>query len=144
MDIKEYEKLVSKNSIKEPKIKNMFVSFFSGGFMGILSLLIFLFFNEILNLSVNISSILTLSFFILSASILTGMHLFDDIAKVLKSGVIVPITGFAHAMCSCAIDYKNEGFISGIGSNIFKLTGSIILYGIVSAVVFALIKGVIL
>ena len=90
--------------------------------------------------SLKISSLI----FVVIASILTGLHLFDKIATTLKAGVIVPITGFAHSMTSAAMDYRNEGLINGIGSNIFKLAGSIILYGVVSAIILALIKGVIL
>ena len=56
-------------------------------------------------------------------------------------GVIIPITGFSHSITSSSIDYKSEGFITGIGSNYMKLAGSVILYGIVSATIFATIRG---
>ena len=59
---------------------------------------------------------------------------------IRNCGIIVPITGFAHAMMSAALEYRKEGLILGLGSNIFKITGSVILYGVVSAYVFGLIR----
>ena len=55
-----------------------------------------------------------------------------------RCGLLIPITGFAHSMTSSSLDYKNEGLIYGIGSNMFKLAGNVIVYGIVSAWTFAL------
>ena len=55
-------------------------------------------------------------------------------------GLIIPITGFAHSMQSAMLDYKKEGLVYGFGSNIFKLAGSVILYGVVSAYIFGLIR----
>ena len=60
-----------------------------------------------------------------------------------KMGLIIPITGFAHSMQSSILDYKKEGPIYGFGSNVFKLAGSVILYGVVSAYVFGLIRFII-
>ena len=57
-----------------------------------------------------------------------------------KAGLIVPITGFAHAMTSAMLDYKKEGLVTGIGANAFKLTGSVILYGVVSAYIFGMVR----
>ena len=76
------------------------------------------------------------------SSILTGFGFFDKVVSFCKCGLIIPTTGFAHAMTSAAMDHESEGPIKGIGSNIFKMTGSIILYGLVSAFFFALLKGV--
>ena len=74
------------------------------------------------------------------ASFLTAIGVFDVCVSKLKSALIIPITGFAHSMTSAALDYKNEGPIYGIGSNIFKLAGSVILYGVVSAWFFGMIR----
>ena len=65
---------------------------------------------------------------------------FDVIVAKFKSALIIPITGFAHSITSAAIDYKNEGLVLGIGSNIFKLAGTVILYGEVSVYIFGLIR----
>ena len=60
-----------------------------------------------------------------------------------KSGLLIPITGFAHSLQSAALEYKKEGLITGIGANIFKLAGTVILFGIVSAYVFGIVRALI-
>jgi stage V sporulation protein AC len=60
--------------------------------------------------------------------------------RFAKCGLIVPITGFAHAMMSAALEYRREGFVTGLGSNMFKLAGSVILFGVVSAYVFGILR----
>ena len=74
------------------------------------------------------------------SSFLTALGFFDNIVSKVKCGIIVPITGFAHAMTSAALEYRKEGLILGLGSNIFKITGSVILYGVVGAYVFGIIR----
>ena len=74
------------------------------------------------------------------ASLLTGIGIFDKLVTIFRCGLLIPITGFAHSMTSCALDYRNEGPIYGIGSNMFKLAGSVIVYGIVSAWFFGTIR----
>ena len=71
---------------------------------------------------------------------LTGFGIFDKIAKIAGAGTFIPITGFANAMCSAALESKSEGLIQGIGSNIFKFGGCVITYGIVSSFVFGVIR----
>ena len=126
-----YQELVDSVTPKEKKKKNMMIAFFSGGVMGLLSELLVNVFD------VNVMLII----WIVIASILTGMGVFDDFVDKFKMGVIIPITGFSHSITSSSIDYKSEGFITGIGSNYMKLAGSVILYGIVSATIFATIRG---
>ena len=65
---------------------------------------------------------------------------FDKLVTMFKCGLLIPITGFAHSMTSSALDYKEEGLIYGIGSNMFKLAGSVIIYGVVSAWIFGMIR----
>ena len=74
------------------------------------------------------------------SSFLTAIGVMDRCVSVLKSVLIIPITGFAHSMTSAALEYRKEGLILGIGANIFKLAGSVILYGIVSVYIFGLIR----
>lgn len=71
--------------------------------------------------------------FIFLASLFTALGFFDKLVTKFRCGLLIPITGFAHSMTSSALDYKKEGPIYGIGSNMFKLAGSVIIYGIVSA-----------
>lgn len=126
-----YQELVDSVTPKENKWKNMIIAFVSGGVMGLLSELLVSVFD------VNIMLII----WIVLASILTGMGVFDDFVDKFKMGVIIPITGFSHSVTSSSIDYKSEGLITGIGSNYMKLAGSVILYGIVTSTVLALLRG---
>ena len=70
----------------------------------------------------------------------TCLGFFDKWVHFCKCGLIVPITGFAHAMQSAALEYRKEGLVMGIGANMLKLAGSVIIYGVVSAYVFGLIR----
>lgn len=128
----EYKKLVESLTPKENRIKNMFVAFISGGIIGIISY----------ELSFYLSTDWMLVFWIALASILTGFGVFDDLVEVFKMGIIIPITGFSHSVTASSLEYKKEGLITGIGSNYFKLAGSVILYGLVSAAILALIRGI--
>lgn len=128
----EYKKLVESLTPKENRIKNMFVAFISGGIIGIISY----------ELSFYLSTDWMLVFWIALASILTGFGVFDDLVEVFKMGIIIPITGFSHSVTASSLEYKKEGLITGIGSNYFKLAGSVILYGLASAAILALIRGI--
>ena len=86
------------------------------------------------------SSSIMIVILIFISCLCTALGFFDNLVVKAKAGLIIPITGFAHAMTSAMIDYKKEGFVTGIGSNAFKLTGSVILYGVVSAYIFGMIR----
>lgn len=73
------------------------------------------------------------------AALLTGIGVFDDIAKVAGAGTLVPITGFANAVVSPAIDNKSEGFVMGVGAKMFVIAGPVIVYGIISSVLYGVI-----
>ena len=73
------------------------------------------------------------------AAFTTGLGVYDKVAKHAGAGLFVPITGFSNALTSSALECKHEGLIYGIGSNMFKLAGSVITYGIVSAILLSLI-----
>ena len=76
---------------------------------------------------------------ILIAAILTGIGVFDKIARRAGAGTLVPITGFANAVVSPAIEFKNEGYILGIGAKVFTIAGPVIMYGTVASVVYGFI-----
>lgn len=140
MTNKEYKKIVSKHTPKINHIKSMSLAFFVGGFIGAIGQGLIDLYHYIFKLSINDSKSLMIVTLIFISSLLTALGIFDKVVEKVRCGIIVPITGFAHAMVSAAMEYKNEGLILGIGSNIFKITGSVILYGIVSAYVFGLIR----
>ncbi len=72
-------------------------------------------------------------------ALLTGFGIFDNIAKFGGAGTLVPISGFANAMVSPAIDSKNEGFVLGVGANMFKIAGPVILYGTAASVIYGVV-----
>ena len=144
MNNKEYDELIKEIIPKEHIFKNIMISFFSGGLMGLLAEFLSNIFISIFNCSINESYLLIFIVFVLIGSILTGIGIFDKVLSICKCGLMVPPTGFANSMTSAALDYKYEGFIKGIGGSIFKLTGSIILYGVLFGIIFGFIRSLIL
>lgn len=140
MNKEEYSELVKRNSPKEPKLKNAIVAFLVGGSIGFIGEIIVNILMESFGLS-RVDSFAWLAFIlILFATFMTAIGKFDNWVIKAKCGLIIPTTGFAHSVQSAAIDYKKDGFITGIGSNIFKLAGSVILYGVVSAFLLVIVK----
>lgn len=140
MDKKKYQKIVDKHKATESRGLNLLVAFVVGGIIGALGQFLIEFYSYYLNISTKDAStfmIVTLIFF---ATLFTALGFFDKWVTFAKCGLIIPITGFAHSMASAGIEYKKDGPIYGLGSNLFKLSGSVILYGIVSAWVFGLIR----
>ena len=140
MDKKDYQKIVDKHKPKETRFQNAIIAFFIGGLVGMIGEFLVEFYSYYLDISTKDASALMLITLIFLASLFTSMGFFDKWVNYAKCGLIIPITGFAHSMTSAGIEYKKEGPIYGLGSNIFKLAGSVILYGIVSAWFFGLIR----
>ena len=140
MNSKEYLQFIKEYTPKPPKIKNEIIAFTVGGFMGLTSELLLETYQMLLNLPRKESGVLVILTLIVVASILTAIGVFDILVTKVKRALIIPITGFAHSMTSAALEYKNEGFVLGIGANIFKLAGTVILYGVVSVYCFGLIR----
>ncbi len=140
MEKKEYKKIVDKYKPKETRLKNAFIAFVTGGLVGIISEYLIQFYSYVLNISTQDASVFMIVTLIFVASLFTALGFFDNFVNFAKCGLIIPITGFAHSMMSAGFEYKREGLIYGIGSNVFKLAGSVILYGIVSAWFFGTIR----
>ena len=135
-----YDRTADLYKADEHRIRNFFLAFLIGGLVGFLGeLIIEILINEF-HISRSDASTFMIMFFILFASLCTALGFFDKWVTKFKCGLLIPITGFAHSMTSAAMDYKNEGPIYGIGSNVFKLAGSVILYGVVSAWIFGMIR----
>ena len=137
MNSRKYKQLVDTYTPKENRLSNMIISFFRGGIIGLLGTFLFLRLNNMYNEELSIA--FTLLIMIATISLITAFGKADNLFVKFKCGLIIPITGFAHSIASSIIDYKKEGLIN-IGSNTFKLAGSVILYGIVSAIILTIIK----
>ncbi len=135
-----YDKLVKKICPKEDKLKNTLIAFISGGCIGIFGQFLTEFYQNILSISNKDAVSLVIVTLIFIASLLTALGIFDNLVCIFKCGLIIPITGFAHSMTSAALEHKPEGLVTGIGNNLFKLGGTVIMYGVVSAAIFGTIR----
>ena len=133
-----YGKYIEKNSKKSPLLKNCIKAFLIGGAictLGQALLDLFLY----LDVSKDTAKALVLVCLMLITAILTGLGVFDKIAKHAGAGTLVPITGFANSVVAPAIDNKSEGYVMGLGANIFIIAGPVILYGCVASVIYGVI-----
>ncbi len=137
---KKYEKIVKNNEAKETRTRNAFIAFIVGGLVGLIGEGIIELLCYYFKISRSDASTYMIVILIFIASLSTALGFFDKLVTKFKCGLLIPITGFAHSMTSATLDYKKEGPISGFGSNMFKLAGSVILYGVVSAWIFGLIR----
>ena len=140
MTNEEYKKFIKIYTPKPPILKNALTAFFVGGLLGTGSEILLQIYQVILNLPRKESGVLVTLTLIIVSSLLTALGIFDILVTKVKSALIIPITGFAHSMTSAALEYRTEGLILGIGANIFKLAGTVILYGVVSVYIFGLIR----
>ncbi len=140
MNKERYKELTSKIVPEENKTKNGIIAFLTGGLIGFLGQVIVTVLENNFNVAHKDATTIMIVILIFLSSLSTAMGFFDNLVSKARAGLIVPITGFAHAMTSSMIDYKKEGLVTGIGSNAFKLTGSVILYGVLSAYVFGIIR----
>lgn len=134
-----YEKIADQYKADRHLLKNTFIAFITGGFVGLLGEGVI----EILmkfGMSRQVASTDMIIIFILAASLFTALGFFDKLVMFCKSGLIIPITGFAHSMTSAFMDYRKEGFVYGVGSNAFKLAGTVIIYGVLSAWIFGMVR----
>ncbi len=143
MEKEEYKKLVKKISPAENKLKNIIVAFLMGGAVALIGEFIVCGLMTIFGLSrVDAGGWLVL-IVIFVACLLTALNFFDNWVMRCKCGLIIPTTGFAHSVASSALDYRNDGLITGLGSNFFKLAGSVILYGVISAFILVIVRVII-
>ena len=134
----EYEKMVQSLAPKSPMWKDCFNAFWIGGLICALGQLIM---NGYLMLEMEKmdASCATSMTLVALAALLTGLSVYDDIAKYAGAGTLVPITGFSNAVSAPAIEFKTEGFILGVGAKMFTIAGPVIVYGVSASVVYGLI-----
>ena len=140
MNKTQYEVIANRHKAVENKFSNSIISFFSGGLVGLLGEGIIEILCNYYSYARDDASTIMIVFFIFIGSFFTALGFFDNLVSIFKCGLLIPITGFAHSMTSSAMDYRKEGLIYGIGSNMFKLAGNVILYGIISAWFFGTIR----
>lgn len=137
---KKYSYLVAKNKPKENVLQDTFIAFIIGGIMGLIGQLLVDVYSYYLDITSSDAAILMIVTLVFFGCFFTCLGFFDKWVNFAKCGLIIPITGFAHAMMSAALEYRKEGLVTGIGANMFKLAGSVIVFGVVSAYTFGLIR----
>ena len=140
MEKNKYKQIVEKNKPKENRLINSTIAFVVGGLMGMLGEFLVQVYSYYFDISTKEAGTFMIITLIFVGCLLTCLGFFDKWVKWAGAGLIVPITGFAHAMMSAALDYRKEGMVTGIGANMFKLAGSVIIFGVVSAYLFGLIR----
>ncbi|HIS90326.1 MAG TPA: stage V sporulation protein AC [Candidatus Faecisoma merdavium] len=140
MEKNKYKMLVSKHTPRENVLKNALIAFIVGGFMGLIGQFLVDFYSYIFNISTSDGATLMIITLVFLGCLLTCLGFFDKIVHFARCGLIIPITGFAHAVMSATLEYRKEGFVTGIGANMFKLAGSVIVFGVVSAYLFGFLR----
>jgi stage V sporulation protein AC len=135
MNNRQYKLLVDQTAPKTPKIKNTVKAFLSGGAICALGQILFDFAKARGASDENGRIIVTVSL-VFAAAVLTALGIFDNIAKHTGAGTLVPITGFANAVVSPALEFKTEGMVLGVGAKLFSISGSVIVYGTTAALVY--------
>ena len=138
-DKKDYKKYAAARAPKSPCIKNCAKAFLIGGLICALGQGFLLIYKEMCGLDEETAGTLTSVTLIFLAILLTAIGIFDKIAKHAGAGTLVPITGFANAVASPAIDSHSEGLVLGVGAKIFTIAGPVIVYGVSASVVYGLI-----
>ncbi|ASK63673.1 stage V sporulation protein AC [Virgibacillus phasianinus] len=136
----EYQAFQQQREVKRPIFKNCVKAFLVGGFIcfiGQVISTIYIYFFDFTDQTVGNPTVATLIFITM---LLTGFGVYDRIGQFAGAGSAVPVTGFGNAVISSCIEHRTEGFVLGVGSNMFKLAGSVVLFGVFSAFVVAIIK----
>ena len=138
MNEQEYGKLVKEMSPNSPIVKDCIWAFLIGGLICTVGQ-VFTNLYAWLGLEKTDAGTATSMTLVLISAILTGFSVYDDIAKHAGAGTLVPITGFANAVVSPAIEFKTEGFVLGVGAKMFTIAGPVIVYGTVASVIYGVI-----
>ena len=138
MTEREFGKLVKNMEPKSPIWRDCLNAFWIGGLICVLGQIAM---NGYMSMGLSkqdAGTAASMSLVALSA-LLTGLSLYDDIAKHAGAGTLVPITGFANSIAAPAVEFKTEGFVLGVGAKMFMIAGPVIVYGVSASVVYGLI-----
>ncbi|MGF9964146.1 stage V sporulation protein AC [Bacillus rhizoplanae] len=136
----EYKQFEKQREPKRPVLKNCIRAFFVGGFICLIGQLISTFYITYFDFTERSAGNPTVATMIFISMLLTGFGVYDRLAQFGGAGTAVPVTGFGNSVIAACIEHRTEGFVLGVGGNMFKLAGSVILFGVFSAFVIALIR----
>lgn len=138
MTEKEYGRLVGELSPKSPMWRDCLNAFWIGGLICVLGQLAMNGYSA-LGLDKDSAGTATAMSLVVLSALLTGLSLYDNIAKHAGAGTLVPITGFANSIAAPSVEFKTEGFILGVGAKMFTIAGPVIVYGVSASVVYGVI-----
>ena len=138
MTEKQYARLVKELAPPSPMGKDCLFAFVIGGLICTLGQLAINGYTALGLDKTDAGTAASMTLVVLSA-LLTGLSLYDNIAKYAGAGTLVPITGFANSIAAPAVEFKTEGFILGVGAKIFQIAGPVIVYGTIASVVYGII-----
>ena len=138
MSKKEYDKLTKRLSPPSPKLKDFIWAYCVGGTICVIGQLFLELYTNLGLTEKQVKAAVPVTL-IFIAALLTGLRLFDKIAKRAGAGTLVPITGFSNAVVSPAIEFKTEGFVLGLGVKLFTVAGPVIVYGVIASVIYGVI-----
>ena len=134
----EYDKLVNKRAKSSPMGRNILWAFLIGGLICTIGQVLLNFYQS-MGLDQDSAGAAVSITLILATALLTGLGWFNNLAKLAGAGTLVPITGFANAMVSPAMEFKNEGLVTGTAVKLFTVAGPVLVFGISSSVIYGLI-----
>ena len=140
MSVEHFKKVKEQYAFPSHKLRNACIAFVSGGCIGGIGQFFLYLYLEVLKFNVEQSNALMVMSIIAITVLCTCLGIFDKLAQFCGAGTFIPISGFANALVSSAMEGKSEGPIYGIGSNMFKLAGSVITYGICSAILVGFLR----
>lgn len=136
----EYQKFAKEREPKRPVFKNCIRAFIVGGAICAFGQILQGIFIKYFGFTEKTAGNPTSAVIIIIAVLLTGLGVYDHIGQWAGAGTAIPVTGFANSIASAAIEHKSEGYVLGTGGNMFKLAGSVIVFGVFSAFVMAIIR----
>lgn len=135
-----YQQLVKTKEPKRPVLINCLKAFIAGGIICVIGQGLQWFYMTYFNFTEVSAGNPTVATLIFISSLLTGLGVYDHLAQWGGGGTIVPVTGFANTITSAAVEHRSEGFVLGVGGNMFKIAGPVIVYGIFAAFIVTIIK----
>lgn len=139
----EYQEFANFREPKRPIFYNCIKAFFVGGIICTIGQGLMWFFITYFNFNEKTAGSPTAAVLIFISILFTSLGFYDHIAQWAGAGTAVPVTGFANTIASAALEHKSEGYVLGVGGNMFKLAGPVIVYGVFSAFVVAIVKVII-
>ena len=138
MTNQEYGKLVDEKAQPSPMWKNLIWAFCVGGGICVIGQLLQEFFRSLGMTAENAGTTSTITL-ILTAALLTGLDLYEKLAKHAGAGTLVPVTGFSNAIVSPAMEFKSEGYVTGMAAKMFTIAGPVLVFGIGASVIYGLL-----